>query len=653
MVLAGLVGAGLRLVDLGNRPMHADEAVQALRFARLLESGQYRYDPQEYHGPSLPYLSWPMVRLLGLRQLKELEAWHLRLLPAAVGSLLVWGPWCLRRYLGRSASLAAAWFTAISPALVFYSRYYIAETLLVAFCWGAIVAWWLVRTGLLKMQTWPSKKMPVGALLLLGICLGLMYATKETWVIAGVSLAAAGWLTLPPLRRIPWHRWLFAFGWVFVAGAAVWAAFFSSFGQNPSGLLDSLKTYLHYFRQAGGQGRGSQHVYPFWYYFQVLFAWKTPGGRWWSEAAVLLLAWVGGMAAIGGRRQGGLKARQRPLAKFLAAYTVIQAFIYSAIPYKTPWCVLGFYHGMVVLAGLGWAALWQWATSRAGRIQPGDLGQKYRVSEQVLPSGPVASGQLAQPIGRLPHLSTQLICSLLKPWVLLGLVVLGSGHLALQAYRASFLRVADPTQPYLYSPTTLEVDRLVTVLEQIAQCHPDGNALPIQVFFPDHQYWPLPWYLRRFSRVGWFGSFEEAVGSAPAPVILAHPEMEGDLLEYCYFRPPPGRRRLYLSELGPGTSQWEIRAHAPIRLYLRWDLWESCAEQLPKEHPSLSEQQSRSSEQPLGQRNNKSGCLSNNSKRLSNNPDGTEAIRATRIYSAHSAEGIGKVLSGPGIPTLP
>ncbi|HOM15735.1 MAG TPA: TIGR03663 family protein [Thermoguttaceae bacterium] len=543
MLGAALAGAALRLVDLDNRPMHADEAVQALRFARLLEQGQFRYDPQEYHGPCLPYFSWPVVRALGVRQAKDLEAWQLRLVPAGMGILLVLGPWCLRRSLGRPATLLAAWLTAISPVLVFYSRYYIAEMLLVGFSWGAMVGWWGVRNWLLRLSIRPKAKFPVGPLFLLGGCLGLQYATKETWVIALASMLLAAGLTMPRLRGVPKGRLIFALGVVLAAGTAVWAAMFSSFGQNPAGLLDSVKTYANYFRQAGGQGRGGQHIYPFWYYFQVLFAWKRPGGSWWTEAVVLVLALVGGLSAVGGGRLLRVKPRHIALAKFLVIYTLIQALIYSAIPYKTPWCALGFYHGMVVLAGLGGAVLWQWAIRQPSRT------------------------------------------ALVKKGLVLAFLLVGSGHLAWQAHRASFRLTADPTQPYLYAPTTLEVARLVAALEQIAQCNPDGHAMPIQVFFPDHQYWPLPWYLRRFNRVGWFGSFDEAAGSAPAPVILAHPDMERGLLEYCYFRQPPGQRRLYLSELGRGPSQWQIRPYVSIQLYLRWDLWEACAEKLSGQQP--------------------------------------------------------------------
>ena len=43
----------LRIGQLERRPMHGDEAVHAVKFGKLLEEGVYRYDPSEYHGPTL------------------------------------------------------------------------------------------------------------------------------------------------------------------------------------------------------------------------------------------------------------------------------------------------------------------------------------------------------------------------------------------------------------------------------------------------------------------------------------------------------------------------------------------------------------------------------------------------------------------------
>ena len=48
-----IAGFALRIGKLGRRPMHTDEAVHAIKFAKLLEDGLYRYDPDEYHGPTL------------------------------------------------------------------------------------------------------------------------------------------------------------------------------------------------------------------------------------------------------------------------------------------------------------------------------------------------------------------------------------------------------------------------------------------------------------------------------------------------------------------------------------------------------------------------------------------------------------------------
>lgn len=55
-LLGALVcAAALRLPDLAARPMHFDEANQAYRAGILLDTGVYRYDPLEHHGPVLYY----------------------------------------------------------------------------------------------------------------------------------------------------------------------------------------------------------------------------------------------------------------------------------------------------------------------------------------------------------------------------------------------------------------------------------------------------------------------------------------------------------------------------------------------------------------------------------------------------------------------
>lgn len=53
-LLLALAGAiALRLPNLAARPLHNDEAVNAIKVTELWQHGRYAYDPDEYHGPAL------------------------------------------------------------------------------------------------------------------------------------------------------------------------------------------------------------------------------------------------------------------------------------------------------------------------------------------------------------------------------------------------------------------------------------------------------------------------------------------------------------------------------------------------------------------------------------------------------------------------
>ena len=87
--------------------------------------------------------------------------------------------------------------------------------------------------------------------------------------------------------------------------------------------------------------------------------------------------------------------KKSPLPHFLALYTILLTAIYSAISYKTPWCLLSFFHGMILLAGIGAAALVEFfralPLSVSVRIVPGrdDLAERGSVSRNragVLPA---------------------------------------------------------------------------------------------------------------------------------------------------------------------------------------------------------------------------------------------------------------------------
>jgi uncharacterized protein (TIGR03663 family) len=351
-LLAAAAGAAaLRLPRLDVRPMHGDEANQAVKAGMLLETGVYRYDPREHHGPTLYFLTLPALALAKAKTFAETTECDFRIVPVLFGIGLVLLAALVADGIGRPAAVCAAALTALSPAMVFYSRYYVQEMLLVFFTFGVIAsAWRYVRT---QRVTW---------LLAAGAFAGLMAATKETWVVAAAALAAAlvaamVWRRLADRQAVPLRP--LVGGWRMVdallVAALVAAVLFSSFFTNARGPLDAVLTYGSYLNKAGGAGL---HDNPWHFYLGLLACSRletgATSGPWWSEGLVLGLALVGIAAAFAKR---GIAAEHVPLARFLALYTIILTVLYALIPYKTPWCALGFLHGMVLMAGVGAVAL--------------------------------------------------------------------------------------------------------------------------------------------------------------------------------------------------------------------------------------------------------------------------------------------------------
>jgi len=525
--------AALRLARLDNRPMHADEAVHAVKFAQLLEQGKYEYDPAEYHGATLAYLTLPVARAFGARDLADLDEVQLRLVPALFGILLAAAVWLLRDGLGRPAAALAAVLTAISPAMVFYSRYYIHEMLLVCFTFLWLAAGWrCLRTCTTPgAQPRPSAfRRWTGRLLwamAAGLAVGLAHATKETFLFALFATLASAVLTAfwsrrsapsaAPARRRPI---LLSSLVALLVAAGVWAALFSSFGANPRGLADSFAACANCFHRAAGAGQAAWHVHPWHYYLQILLWWHGPGGTSWSEGLIAGLALVGVLAAASG---WGTDRMNLNLLRFLALYTLILAAACCLIPYKTPWNMLSFLHGLILLAGVGAAVL---------------IGQ--------VRSPPVKATAAA-------------------------MLALAAVQLAVQAWQGSFLYPAHPANPYVYAHTTGDVPLLARHLERLAALHPTSRPTYVQVIRPGRDYWPLPWYLRRLPCVGWHDAVPADM-SRPH-VIIAAPAVEDALFDELYGRRSPHGRWLYLR--WPRHRDLQLRPGVPLSVYIRQDLHEA------------------------------------------------------------------------------
>ncbi len=512
--LIAVAGLALRCARLDNRPMHNDEAVNALKLGGHWSTNSYRYDPNEHHGPTLYYSSLAPVWLSGTRSYNNLNETTMRLTPALFGVGLIVLVWLLRDGLGRGGTLVAAALTAISPAMVFYSRDYIHEMLLAFFTLLVLGGGWRYAQG-----------RGVGWAMVSGVGLGLMYATKETFVFSVLAMAVGlvltawmdgGWSGLCRFAGSCKRSHLAA---GLIAAVVVSGLLFTSFGANWSGPADSLRTYLPWLKRAGGE---SPHIHPWYFYLERLTWFQRPRGFVWSEGAILLLGLVGVAAALSGRWLVGVNVR---LARFLTFCTVALTGIYSVISYKTPWCLLGFLNGWILLAGIGTTALFEFCRPRWAKAA-------------------------------------------------LGLVLFAAlMHLGWQTWQASFVRFADWRNPYVYAQTVPDVLRLTRQIEQLASVDPAREGMLVKVIAPGSDYWPLPYYLRRLTQVGWFDTLPE---DPFAPVIVTASNLGAALDERS------GKRwvQVGLYELRPGVF---------LELYVELELWKKWIETRPRPTPEEEE----------------------------------------------------------------
>lgn len=128
------VASFLRFFWLTLKPLHHDEGVNGYFLTNLLRDNSYKYDPANYHGPTLYYIALPFVKLFGL------ETFPIRASVAIFGVATVVLAFFLRRYIGRVASLFAALFIALSPGMVYVSRYFIHEIFFVFLSLAVVVA---------------------------------------------------------------------------------------------------------------------------------------------------------------------------------------------------------------------------------------------------------------------------------------------------------------------------------------------------------------------------------------------------------------------------------------------------------------------------------------------------------------------------------
>jgi uncharacterized protein (TIGR03663 family) len=480
VAVALTAGLALRGARLDVRPMHHDEANQAVKFGALLERGEYRYDAQDHHGPTLYYLTLPSAWLRGQYTFASLHEATLRGVPVVFGTATILLLPLLSTGVGRTAVATAALLMALSPAMVFYSRMFIQEALFACFTFAFVIAIGRLvardQVPLRGVRLPPARSRGgLGWSAVAGIAAGLAIATKETSAIvlpAAIAAGAIAWWSPGsgrPRNLLTDGRQRTAIIVSLAAAALVAVTFYASFFAAPAGILDPLRAAGTYF--ARGVDPAS-HVHP-WHYYLGLLTYSAGGGLKWSEGLVLVLAAVGAAAAW--RRSEGPRPTARFWARYLTSYVLIAGVIFSVIPYKTPWNLLPFYVGAFALAGMGFATLVEGLRSRALRL------------------------------------------------ALAAAFALGSLQLGWQAWRAAVIYPADPRNPYVYAQTVPDAVRMAARIRSLAAMHPDREGTAVSVIAPPSEQWPLPWYLRTMPHVGYWMAPGDAL-AVQAPIIVSSME---------------------------------------------------------------------------------------------------------------------------------
>ena len=584
-ILLGLLALVCRLATLGRRPLSYDEGVHAFLSWRLAESGAYFHSPVT-HGPVLYYLDALVFRLLGAGDFTS------RLMPALAGLALALLPLLFRRWIGRGQALAVGAILAFSPLLIFYSRYlrsdiYIAllctlwiwacfrylerrdvralygfvlfsslavATKEIAFIFIAMMTGWLLFIAVRD----ESARARAKDLVFLHVTLFLPFAAP-LGIVALASLS-----TLAQIRAVPLDAAVcVALGGLAAAGLAlVWsrrrgdespiglplwlrlaalawgteALYFSTFLENPAGLVSGFFGSVGYWLTQQPVGRGGQ---PWFFYLLLLLLY---------EFLPLLLAALSAAVRVRRWRQrtilgrtGAAMLQQDRIWWFCFYWTCASLVAYTLAGEKMPWLAVHIIVPLAWLAGDGFRTL-------AGALRTARLGaagllavspllllatvsllQTGQEAADALERTRIHAGWLGAAVGiasvGLVLLGTRPWRGSLGRWSVAGLVGLAALLWLRAGWMLNFVNAESPTEPAVFAHADPEIRTLLERLNEL-------EASDVVRVTSDVAY-PARWYLRRLSDVGEAKSLKAALDSPARFVLTRFPlgESERRLLQ--------------------------------------------------------------------------------------------------------------------------
>jgi uncharacterized protein (TIGR03663 family) len=299
LLLILVIAALLRVLFLDIKPTHFDEGVNGWFVEQIKFNGVFDYSPDNFHGPLYFYLLWIFDVLFGSSIVVHRFVAAICSLSAIYvfyKSLEVWGA---RKWWG-------LWALALSPALVFYARYSIHESLLLF----GFSLWLYGCLHLLRLGTTKSIWLLTSGFLVMAL-------TKETFLIFTLNTFIALGLVKVWQKKTLWNSKLDVTYPILISTLVI-LLFYSEF-------FTSLKETKEFFtafaiwKDTGFKHTG--HEKPFYYWLGLL----------WRYEWIFLVGFLLSLKEFFSKD----KIRQ-----FVAIYGFGNLLAFSLISYKTPWCLL-------------------------------------------------------------------------------------------------------------------------------------------------------------------------------------------------------------------------------------------------------------------------------------------------------------------------
>jgi uncharacterized protein (TIGR03663 family) len=521
-----VVAIFLRLFLLDLRPLHSDEGVNFSFMKTLIDNHRYEYNPGNYHGPILYYLTIIPLSIAGLQSsllsedLIKNGEYAFRFMPVIMGFGLVLMLLPLKKWLNWSGLLTAMALAAISPSLVYFSRDNIHEIYLAFFTVGTFVMGYLYFTtikdkflylaAMFLALMFTAKETTIVTLVI--FCLSAIGATifstkpfgdvrkrflasiKEAFIIykkpllfilIGITFITVGMILFSSgLMKKYELKWYFALATKGISMMTIFLVFILLFGKMRKRYSKFIIAWIiffavifilfsSFFKHSDGVGK----------FFKAFEMWTDQGtveskqtkpflyyteilGRF--ELPALIFGIAGIILSFW---------KRKPEELFTAFYAIGAYFAFSLIPYKTPWCVQNMILPLIILSGVSIKYLFEMTPSFVLR-------------------------------------------SIYVPVIVI--VLFNNFCLSLDANIISY---DNDSYKIVYVQTSRNIKDMVARIYELSDVKYVGRDTPILITSPDN--FPLNWYLRNYKVVQF--SYNVVSDADNYPIIIAKKDQEPDL----------------------------------------------------------------------------------------------------------------------------